>query len=195
MSDQPDKPRVDEAPIRLKNRRVGCENRLMQVFLDEIEGAGGQRVNDFLVLAPRQHSEGLVTGVAVLPVLDGRFGLLRVYRHPVRAFMWEVPRGFVEAGENDSVSALRELEEETGLTCDPRDMVDLGTVAPEAGIMAGRTRLYAATKCRRERAQEVNELGHKEFRLLNREAMIAMSRSGEIEDANTLVAWYRYLQE
>ena len=184
---------TDDAPVRLVRRRIGCSNRLIEVFLDDIEEPGGARVSDFIVLAPRQTAGNLVTGVAVLPVLDGSIGMLRIYRHPVRDFTWEIPRGFVDPGEQAGVSALRELSEETGLQCDPTDMVDLGTMLPEPGIVAGRTHLFAATKCRRIRPFEVSEMGHRELRFFGADDVAAMMRQRVVEDASALVALHRYL--
>lgn len=184
---------TDDAPLRLVKRKLGCANRVIEVFLDDIEGPGGERVNDFIVLSPRQRGENQVTGVAVLPILDEKWGLLRIYRHPVRAHTWEVPRGFVDPGEKAVVSALRELEEEAGLLCDARDVIDLGSVLPEPGILAARTQLFAATRCRRVRTYRPNELGHKELRFLGVDEFNDMSRQGLVEDANTLAVCYRYL--
>ncbi len=184
----------DDAPVRLVRRKLGCANRLMEVFLDDIVEPGGASVSDFIVLAPRQKTRNLVTGAAVLPVLDGKFGLLKIYRHPVRDYVWEVPRGFVDPGEEAHVSALRELEEETGLQCDARDLIDLGTILSEPGIMAGRAHLFAATQCRQSGPYKANEMGHKEMRFLSAEELSDMARQGVVEDATTLVVWYRYRQ-
>ena len=183
---------TDDVPIRLIKRKLGCANRLIEVFLDDIEEPGGASVSDFIVLAPRQKTRNLVTGVAVLPVLDGNFGLLRIYRHPIRDYTWEVPRGFVDAGETALASALRELEEETGLLCDSQHVTDLGTVLPEPGIIAGRTHLFAATECRRTGPFKPNEPGHKELRFFSDDEINDMARQGIIEDASTLVACARY---
>lgn len=183
---------IEAAPIRLVRRKPGCANALIEVFLDDVEETGGAAVSDFIVVAPRHKTADLVTGVAVLPVLDGTFGLIAVYRHPVRARSWEIPRGFVDAGEDALASALRELEEETGLLCDSAQMVDLGTVLPEPGIIAARTHLYAATRCRRAAKSAANELGHGELRFFSQDELSAMAQRGEIEDATTLAACYRY---
>ena len=184
----------DDIPIRLVKRKLGCANRVFEVFLDHIEGPGGETVLDFVVLSPREKSENHVTGVAILPILDGNLGLLQIYRHPVRGYTREVPRGFVDAGEKAIISALRELEEETGLQCDPQDVIDLGTLLPDPGIMAARTHLFAATRCHRTGPYTANELGHKELRFFTPDEFAEMAHKGEIEDAQTLVVYYRYVQ-
>jgi ADP-ribose pyrophosphatase len=55
--------------------------------------------------------------VAVIALDDaGRVLLLRQYRHPVRAELWEPPAGLRDvAGEPPHVTAARELEEEADL--------------------------------------------------------------------------------
>jgi ADP-ribose pyrophosphatase YjhB (NUDIX family) len=183
---------TDDVPIRLIQRELGCANRLIEVFLDDIEEPGRAPISDFVVLAPRQKTQNLVTGVAVLPVLDGNFGLLKIYRHPIRDYTWEAPRGFVEAGEKALTSALRELQEETGLLCESQHVTNLGTVLPEPGIIAGRTHLFAATQCRLTGPFRANEIGHKELRFFSEDELNDMARQGIIEDASTLAACYRY---
>lgn len=185
---------TDDVPIRLIKRKLGCANRLIEVYLDDIAGQSGEKVLDFMVVSPRQKSENHVTGVAILPILDGNLGLLQVYRYPIGEFTWEVPRGFVDAGENALNAALRELEEETGLQCDHQDMIDLGTVLPEPGILSARTHLFAASKCCGTKLFRGNELGHKALRFFPIVEFAAMAQKAEIEEAHTLAAYYRYHQ-
>ena len=55
--------------------------------------------------------------VFVLPVtLGGEAVLIRQYRYPLRAWVWEVVAGGMEAGEEVLGSAARELREEVGGT-------------------------------------------------------------------------------
>jgi ADP-ribose pyrophosphatase len=58
--------------------------------------------------------------VAVAAVdADGRLLLIRQYRHPVAAFMWEIPAGLLDqAGEDPLECARRELLEEAGVTAE-----------------------------------------------------------------------------
>jgi ADP-ribose pyrophosphatase len=54
------------------------------------------------------------SAVAVLPVEGDRCKLLRQYRVAIDQFIYEVPAGTMEPGENPEETARRELIEETG---------------------------------------------------------------------------------
>ncbi len=182
----------DDVPVRLIKRTVGCANRLFEVYLDHIASPSGETVENFMVVSPRHKSEKLVGGVAILPILDGNLGLLQIYRHPVAEYTWEVPRGFIDDGENALTAALRELEEETGLQCADHDMIDLGTVLPDPGILAGRTQVFAASKCHGATGFQLNEMGHVDLQFFSFKEFSVMAQKAEVEDAQTLVACYRY---
>lgn len=100
-----------------------------------------------------------MASVAVLPIVDGKIGLLHIYRHAIQCHLWEIPRGFVELGESNRSSAFRELEEETGLACADTDLEPLGIVAPEPGVLAARTHLVVAQRCRSVRSFRGEEFG------------------------------------
>lgn len=177
----------------LAKRRLACENSRFSVYFDDLSRDGEPYAQDYLVVAPKQVSGNLVTGVAILPVCDGKIGLLKIYRHAVQNDSWEIPRGFVEEGESAPVSALRELEEETGLSCDPGEVKFLGFVTPDGGILAARVQVYAASRCSRIRPYAPVELGHREFRLFNSSDIGDLISRSEIQDPCTMVAYYRYI--
>ena len=57
-------------------------------------------------------------GVAVLPLFDdGTVSIVRQFRYPFQAVVTELPAGKLEKGEDHRPAALRELEEEVGVTC------------------------------------------------------------------------------
>jgi ADP-ribose pyrophosphatase len=72
--------------------------------------------------------------VAVTP--DGRIPIVRQYRPALEAFTWELPAGLVDAGEDTSAAAARELKEETGLTA--RKVHALGNYAPCTARLSNR---------------------------------------------------------
>lgn len=69
--------------------------------------------------------------VAVVALDDqGRVALIRQYRVPVGAFLWEVPAGLLDGGPEETLlgAAKRELAEETDLRASQWDvLVDFGT--------------------------------------------------------------------
>lgn len=183
----------NSSKIIVHGRKLVCENSKNEVFFDHIEWEGGQTVQDYMVVAPKVKTSDLVTGVSVLPVMQGRFGLIRVYRHPIRDYVWEVPRGFIDEGESVMTSAMRELDEETGLSCKTEDMLSLGIIAPEAGTMAARVHLFAALNCVQSRPFNAEEFGHQELRFFDATEMATMSINSEIQDPGTLIAYFRLI--
>lgn len=178
--------------ISLHKRTLACRNRLFDVFFDDIRSSSGERVPRYLVVAPRHGTKDMVTGVAALPLVDGKIGLIRIYRHAVRGFSWEIPRGFLDPGEGPAESALRELREETGLGCPRAALLDLGSLAPDPGTFAARIRLFAALRCRPVPGVARAEMGHGEFRLFTPKQVAALAGGSRIQDPSTLVAFYRY---
>jgi ADP-ribose pyrophosphatase len=74
-------------------------------------------------------------GAAVLPVLDGRIVLTRQYRHAIRRYLLEIPRGGIEQGQTPESAARNELKEEIG--------AEAGALVP-LGFLHGSTNLYAS---------------------------------------------------
>lgn len=62
--------------------------------------------------------------VAIIPLTeDGRIVFVEQYRKPLEKSLIEIPAGKLESGEAPEITAVRELEEETGLTTDELNFV------------------------------------------------------------------------
>lgn len=181
---------VSHRRTEVLSRRIACTNRIWNVFFTHVKD-GQTEVADYLVMEPKIRTAGDVTGVAVLPVVDGRIGLLAISRVALGAVFMEAPKGFVEPGEDAVTAALRELVEETGLVCDPGDLVALGSVTPEASTLATRTKLFAALRCRRSEGKIDDELGLGGLDFIPLDRIRVMATGTEIEDATTVSALYR----
>jgi 8-oxo-dGTP pyrophosphatase MutT (NUDIX family) len=166
-------------------------NGKWDVYFDHLADGRGNEVADYLVIEGPLNRPDRVTGVCVLPVLDGRFVLLNCYRHALRSHAWEAPRGFIDAGESPHQAALRELTEETGLTCSPSDLVPLGLYAPEPSTIGGRGLLFGALTCTGTLRPPGDEIGLNAIREFDPPSMAAMVADGDIEEAGTLIAYYR----
>lgn len=175
-----------ERPVRRLRRTRACGNALFDVHFDHIREASGAEVERFLAVKPKCSNPDLVTGAAVLPLLDGRAGLLSIYRYLIDETVLEVPRGFVESDETPGQTVLRELEEETGLVCSPAALVDIGCVAPDAGILEARVRCFVALKCTVGRPFVANEFGHLALNYHSRPQVEALLDGGRFCDPCTL---------
>jgi ADP-ribose pyrophosphatase len=115
---------------------------------------------------------------------DGTVTLIRQYRHAGGGFMWEIPAGKLEPGEDPAACAARELAEEAGLEGVLERLMVLHTTP---AFTDERIWIYAAHGLRPvAQALEGDEV-LTVHRLPLREAE-AMVRRGEITDGKTALA-------
>jgi len=175
-----------------KNRKLVCENSQFHIFFDELTSQGRTTIRDYLVVAPKRVTSNLVTGVAILPIFDGKIGLIRIYRHPIGQFSWEIPRGFIDRQEASTSAAGRELKEETGLDCKSEAIRSLGFITPDGGILAARVQLFVATQCAKQREYAPAEIGHRELRFFDIQEVEEMIVRAEVQDPSTVIAFFMY---
>jgi ADP-ribose pyrophosphatase len=161
----------------LATRRV-YEGKVLSLDVDEVEEPGGVRAVREVV----RHRGS----VAALPVHDdGRVVLVRQYRYPVDASVWELPAGRLDPGESVEEAARRELEEEVGLR--PRELTALAVFYTTPGFCDEAMHLFRATGLTSVAARpEPDE--RIESRAFTLEEARAMIRRGEIREGKTLVA-------
>jgi ADP-ribose pyrophosphatase len=162
---------------RLATRRV-YEGKVLSLEVDEVEEPGGVRATREVV----RHSGS----VAALPVHDdGRMVLVRQYRYPVDALVWELPAGRLDPGESPEAAAGREMEEEVGLR--PRRLEPLCVFYTTPGFCDEVMYLFRATGLESVAARpEADE--RIESRAFALDEVRAMVRAGEIREGKTLVA-------
>lgn len=101
---------MDELPRVVESRRA-FEGRVFGVRIDRIRYPDGDEHRVDVV----EHGASLAIVATPSP---GEVVLVRQYRHPARAMLWEVPAGSAEPGETALDGARRELREETGFTAE-----------------------------------------------------------------------------
>ena len=182
-----------DAEIMLRTRRLVFENTVFSVYEDHVADKQGNEVPRYLSVVPKCLLADSIAGVAVLPVQDDRVGLIRVFRHPLGKWSWEVIKGHAESGESAKDAAARELLEESGFSVAANKFIDLGAIAPEGGVIEGRSRLFVATLIEQRGKVVTPELGHGELVFYSREEIDALIDRGEIEDASTVVLLLKHM--
>ena len=122
MAEQADPVRDAAADLPVTDRAVLHTGKVFDLVGEQVDlGAGGVVYREFLA-----HP-----GAVAIVALDeaDRVALVRQYRHPVRAYLWEVPAGLLDvSGEPPAAAAQRELAEEADLVADTwHTLVDFAT--------------------------------------------------------------------
>ena len=126
--------------------------------------------------------------VALVPLLaDGRVCLIRNRRYTVGQVLIELPAGTIDPGESPERTAARELEEETGYRAGRIERIADWYVSP--GVMTERMYLFLC------RDLSAGQLDHQldetlEPLLVSWSEAQSMARSGQIEDAKTLLGLF-----
>ena len=126
-------------------------------------------------------------GASIFVTYDDKILLIKHFRHSLRRWIWETPRGFTDAGESSAETAVREMSEELGVTVSTIEY--LGDIFPDAGIIGEHVSLYCAklNSCDKIRTEEHE--GIKEIGLFSKEEFIAAIKSGEIADGITIASF------
>ena len=135
--------------------------------------------------------------VLLLQRADQTVALLRHHRMAADTALWEFPRGGAHAGETLADCAAREGHEETGYTVDRGTLRLLGSIYPDAGLIATHVEAYTArTTTLRLRAQQrarnpdaVERAAIQSLMWVPPDHLAALIRQGEIRDGFTLATW------
>jgi ADP-ribose pyrophosphatase len=110
---------------RLLDRRTVYGGRIFEVTVDRVELPGRREVALEIVRHPGS--------VVLVPMPDAQHvTLVRQYRHAIERWIWELPAGSLEPGEDPTDAARRECHEEIGLI--PGVIDHLGTFFPTPGF-------------------------------------------------------------
>ena len=183
-----------DAEITVRARRLVFKNTIFSVYADHIADKNGNEVPQYLSVVPKCLLADSIAGVAVLPVRDSRVGLIRVFRHPLAKWSWEAIKGHAEPGEDARDVAARELLEESGFSVAADKFIDLGAIAPEGGVIEGRSRLFVGVLTEQAEKAVTPELGHGELVFFSQSEIDDLIERGEIEDASTVVLLLKHVR-
>lgn len=162
--------------ITISSRRV-YDGRVVSLRVDTVRLAGGRTARREIV----EH-RGAVALVALDP--DGNVLLVRQYRKPVERALLEIPAGTLDAGEDPTDCARRELTEETGYS--PGRLTPVVGFYSAPGFCTEYLHVFLATDLSPSAAVPDADEEIEVIRLPLDECL-RLVREGEIRDAKSIV--------
>jgi len=165
--------------VKVLSSRQGFKSPLFTVVTEQVREPGGYTARRDIV-----HHPG---SVVIMAIDDSKAGprvlLERQYRHAARGFLWELPAGKIDRGEQPQKAAKRELLEETGYTARRWRQILKFFVSP--GFLDETMAIFLARGLHAGAAQpEEDELI--EHRFFPLKTALAMIERGSIRDAKTI---------
>lgn len=169
----------EDRPGRIKSRRV-YTGKVISLDVDTVRFPDGSVGELEMVRHPGAS--------AVVPFLsdpargDPQVLLIRQYRYAAEGYLYEIPAGRLNPGENPRDCALRELKEETG--CSAERVDELFTMYTTPGFTDEKIHLFMATGLMSgETKHEADEFLELQPMPLSR--ALQMIQAGEIQDSKT----------
>ena len=176
--------RSPRAKAKVISSRVVYRGPVFWVTTDDVLEPSGVRARRDVI-----HHTG---SVVILAVDDSRSTLRvlleRQYRHAANDYLWEIPAGRIDSGEQALAAAKRELLEETGYTATRWRRIFKFFASP--GFVAEIMSVYLATGLKAGKAQpEADEVIQQ--RMVPLSTAVRMVLNGTIRDAKTIssVLW------
>jgi ADP-ribose pyrophosphatase len=177
--------RMDHLKEKTLHREKLFSGRIIDLYMEDVELPNGKTSKREIIKHP-----GAVAVIAV--TADNKIVMVRQYRKAMERTLVEIPAGKLEKGEEPVVTAKRELQEETGYTCE--ELEPLISFYTSPGFADELVHLFIAKGLRKD--SEEHHLDEDEFvdllEVSLEEAMDLIEKK-EIYDAKTAYA-VQYLQ-
>ena len=126
-------------------------------------------------------------GAAILPFINNKIVLIRIFRHPIRKWSIEIPRGFGEPNLSPLGLAKKEITEEIGGNINK--LIELGVMHNNTGLEGNMVNLFFA-ELKDMQGPQTNE-GITDLLLVDFAQFEKMISDNEITDGFTLAAYAR----
>ncbi|HXA06110.1 MAG TPA: NUDIX hydrolase [Bryobacteraceae bacterium] len=168
--------------MKLISSRERYRSPIFWVTEDRAKDPGGFEIRRAIV----RHA-----GSAVMMAVDTRRHILlvRQYRLPARADLWELPAGRLDPGEKPLEAARRELQEETGYRA--RRWKKLISFYPSPGYVAEKMTIFLATELTAGEATPMED-ERIQSRWFPARLVEKMILSNKIQDAKTMIGYFAW---
>ena len=167
--------------VKVESSKVVYRGPAFWVTTDHVVEPSGVRTRRDIV----HHSGSVVILVADDSRPEPKVLLERQYRHAAQQFLWELPAGRKEQGEDELLAAKRELLEETGYSATKWRRILRYFASP--GFLAEPMSVFLAQGLKKGKAQpEADEVISVRFFPLAR--AVRMINNGTVRDAKTIAS-------
>ncbi|MED1204949.1 NUDIX hydrolase [Heyndrickxia acidicola] len=173
--------------ITVKSETI-FKGKMISLQVDEVQLPNGKYSKREMIKHPG--------AVAILAITDDKkIVLVEQYRKPANQALIEIPAGKLEPGEKPELTAVRELEEETGYRCEKLEFITSFYTAP--GFADEILHIYKATGLKKlEEPKTADEDEFVELMEVTLEKAVQLVTENKICDAKTTFAiQYAQLQE
>lgn len=171
--------------MNLKEKKINgktlFDGKIISLHLDEVELPDGTTSFREYV----RHSGG----AAILLIDNGKVLLVKQFRYAYNKEIYEIPAGKLNKGEDPKTAATRELEEETGYRA---ELVHMADIYPTPGYTDEIIRIYFAQRFEFV-GQKLDDGEFLNCHFIDIETVMKMIENGEITDAKSIIAIYKYL--
>jgi len=162
---------------KVRADRVVDESPLLRLSQATVELPDGTVFDQYVLRTP----PGAMT--VVLDESEERVLLIWRHRFVTDEWLWELPGGYIDPGEDGAAAAAREVEEETGYR--PRSIEPILTFHPVAGTADTAYQLYLARGADRVGTPDPNET--EAVRWIPLAELPGLIARGEISGAATII--------
>ena len=159
------------------NQKTIYQDTWLKLYQDEIELPDGKQGT--YAWCDR------MDGVGIAVVTPDRKILQHEYRYVVKKMCWELPGGGMGDSATPEIAAVRELEEETGITVSPDQLVRLGVFAPLNSFSTEKVTVFMVeveeTKATSKGSEGGEVIGEQRF--VSFDEALRMIDEGDIDDA------------
>lgn len=178
-----------KSPLQVLSSEVVFRGRVFDVTSDHVREPNGVTATRDVI----RHSGSVVVLAVDDSAAEPRILLERQYRYAAEQFLWEIPAGRIDPGEQALAAGKRELLEETGYTA--KSWKKALFFYPSPGFLEETMTVFLARGLRPGTAQP-EEDERIDCQLVPLSTVLAMIGSGKLRDGKTIAAvlWFNQFQ-